>query len=87
MAERQIGEELAKLPSAQGRRSDLVGSTDKVDEAATLDELGFRGSPGRERAAEYKQLAAAPAEVVETAVSAATAEGCPVTKADLRRVS
>jgi hypothetical protein len=83
LAERQIGEELARAQEA-GEVAKL-GTNQHVRDAdthpATLGEIGL----SRQRAAEHKALAAAPAGAIDKAVAAANAEQRPVTKADLRR--
>lgn len=40
-AERRMGQELEKLPSAQGRRSDFVPDEDEVERPATHADLGL----------------------------------------------
>jgi hypothetical protein len=88
LAERQIGAKLAK-----GQKTGEVAKRGRPKNAGnagnfqppTLPELGFRGSSGRDRAAEFKQLAEAPASAIEHAVAQANAEQRPVTKADLKK--
>jgi hypothetical protein len=88
LCERRIGQELRRMPrntGAMGIGTSAVGDTDSTP--PTLEELGFKGSAGRERAAAYKELADndVTEQVLLDAIALAGKEGRSISKADIQR--
>jgi phage N-6-adenine-methyltransferase len=78
-AEIRMADELDKKPSAQGRRSDFVRTSDEVN--PTLAELGL----SRQRVDEWRELRDAGENVVEAAIQAALDEGRAPTSGGIQR--
>src|SRR5512134_1699762 len=78
-AEIRMANELDWKPSAQGRRSDFVRTSDEVN--PTLVELGL----SRQRVAEWRDLRNAGEAVIDEAIQEALDEGRAPTNADIQR--
>jgi hypothetical protein len=81
--ERRIGQELRIRERPAPGPKDV---SEKATQPPTLDELGFKGSQGRELAVKYQDMASVEETVLLDAIAAAGAEGREVTKKDIRRV-
>jgi N6-adenosine-specific RNA methylase IME4 len=82
-AERKAGEMLARMPKAQGKRTDLVTSCDEVDDEPTLSDLGIE----RMQSSRWQTIASLPEDVFEEYIQEVKAEGKELTSAGLVRVA
>ena len=79
-AEQRIGELLLNMPTAQGRRTDMLTSGHGGTEVETKAEAVSRMGYGEREAKDYQQMAKNP-EIVREVIEEATANGEVVTKA------
>lgn len=79
-AEQRIGELLLNMPTAQGRRTDMLTSGHGGTEVETKAEAVSRMGYGEREAKDYQQMAKNP-EIVQKVIEEATANGEVVTKA------
>lgn len=83
-AEQRIGELLLNMPTAQGRRTDMLTSGHGGTEVETKAEAVSRMGYGEREAKDYQQMAKNP-EIVRKVIEEATANGEVVTKAAVMR--
>jgi hypothetical protein len=83
LCERRIGQELRRLPSAKGRRTDLLDEAEEVKAVPTRAELGI----SYDQSAAYQELAHPDVaeDVILDAITEAGKEGRAVAKTDIQR--
>jgi transcriptional regulator with XRE-family HTH domain len=89
LCERRIGQELRRLPKRTGGDAWRALSGEPTEGPPSLEDLGFKGSSGRERASAYKELADddVTEQVLLDAIALAGKEGRSISKADIQRAA